>query len=644
MKPIALEVVLSRAWHLIAICAMSGLLAVFIACDSGDETDESPVPPTNTVAVPTDTATSQPEKEETEAKIVFTKTPTRTPIVLPTATDTPEPTATYTPMPSQTIAPTSTPTEEPMPTATFTPLPAPSDTPTPIPTDTPSPVPKDTATPIPTATNTQEPIETSTPEPTATFTPLPVPSDTPIPIPSDTSTPIPTPTDTPTSTATFTPIPPPTDTPTNTPTATATLTPTVTPTYTPSPVPTPEPVTEPEILWSVSVFDDDKSTKRQVTADIEVRDGIVYVGSQDNNLYALFASSGDVRWVFDAGSDVTGGARVSEDGKMVYFGTQQDGFFALDTDDGKRVWAYDDNRDIGEFKAKPTLHGDLVIAATNEGVVYAFDADDGTLKWRYPTTDTSRYLEFEEAGVVVDDIFFIGNEDGTLHAIDTKKGVRNTRDISYRHMNYWQENEYSERPRSEQANLRQPLKSQVVSDGDNVFFGNEEGEVYMYENGRRTQWVYIMQKKRPVRGAMDANEEMVVAADTSGEIVALDTDLDRASSIDRDRDGNRDRYDSPQRLWSNYTDRNKESNSRVAGGPIIVGERVFVLDQVGGLYTFNTLNGKAVFDKITVWDSSTPCTSCLSTPAFENDMLFVGTADGRAVGIRLPPDPTLSRN
>ena len=397
-------------------------------------------------------------------------------------------------------------------------------------------------------------------------------------------------------------------------------------------------------MWSVSVFDGG-STKRQVTADIEVRDGIVYVGSQDHNLYALFASDGDERWVFDAGSDVTSGARVSEDGKMVYFGTQQDGFFALNTDDGTHVWSYDDNRDIGEFKAKPTLHGDLVIAATsNEGVVYAFDADDGTLKWRYPTTrGSSRYLDFEEAGVVVDDIFYIGNEDGTLHAIDTKKGLRHTRDLPYRQMNYWQEEEYSERPRSEQENLREPLNTQVVSAGDRVFFGNDKGEVYMYEDGR-TKWVYIMQKKRPVRGAMDANEEMVVAADTSGEIVALDTDLQRASSIDRDRDGNRDRYDSPQRLWRNYTDRSGGSNSKVAGGPIIVGERVFVLDQAGGLYTFNALNGKAVFDKIIVWVSSSPCTSCLSTPAFENDMLFVGTADGRAVGIRLPPDPTLSRN
>lgn len=406
-------------------------------------------------------------------------------------------------------------------------------------------------------------------------------------------------------------------------------------------MPTLEPVTEPEIVWSASVFDG-TSTRRQVEADIEARDGIVYVGSQDNNMYALYASSGDERWVFDAGSNVTGGARVSEDGKMVYFGTQQDGFFALNTDDGTRVWAYDDNRDIGEFHAKPTLHDGLVIAATNEGVVYAFDADEGTLEWRYPTTrGSSRFLEFEEAGVVVDDVFYIGNEDGTLHAIDTNTGLRHTRDLPYRQMNYWQENEYSERPSSEQANLREPLRSQVVSAGNKVFFGNEEGEVYMLINGR-TKWVYIMERR--VRGGMDANEEMVVAADTSGEIVALDINEQRANSIDRDKDGNRDRYDSPQRLWRNYTDRSGGSNSRVIGGPIIVGERVFVLDQVGGLYIFNALNGKATFDKIIVWAGTSACTSCASTPAFENDMLFIGTAEGRAVGIRLPPDPTLSGN
>ncbi len=53
----------------------------------------------------------------------------------------------------------------------------------------------------------------------------------------------------------------------------------------------------------------------------------MYVGSDDDYLYALDASSGELRWRYQAGSDVRSSPAVA--GGVVYVGSHDDYLYAI---------------------------------------------------------------------------------------------------------------------------------------------------------------------------------------------------------------------------------------------------------------------------------------------------------------------------
>ena len=87
-----------------------------------------------------------------------------------------------------------------------------------------------------------------------------------------------------------------------------------------------------------------------------VVDGVVYVGSYDDNVYALDAFKGGFIWNYTTGGDVSSSPAVLADG---VFG----GSYALDASGGAFVWSY--------------LTGDMVVSspAVYDGTVYVGSYD-----------------------------------------------------------------------------------------------------------------------------------------------------------------------------------------------------------------------------------------------------------------------------
>ena len=359
-----------------------------------------------------------------------------------------------------------------------------------------------------------------------------------------------------------------------------------------------------------------------IQADLTARDGLVYAGSKDNRMYAIYASSGRERWSYNAHSDVTGGGILSDDGAILYFGTDNSGFFALDTDDGSRRWSYQPDR-IGTFEAKPTLHEDRVIAAA-QGRIYAFDADstsedEGRLLWAYPRLTNNRELgRFRESGTTYSDVFYIGSDDGWLYGVRTDTGSR-TGGLRDDQMPYCQKDEDCIDGDDEPERLR----TAVVRHGSDIYLGNDAGELIQY-TGKSIRWVF--ETDRDVRGDIDATDEIVVFADRSGAVYAVNPDEEEA-----DKRREEDRYETPERIWIEYI----EDNRWIAGGPVISGEYVYLIDSHGLLYMIDLEHGKTRYT-LDLWQGDDPCVSCKSTPAIEGDMLFAGTQDGTIVGVQLP--------
>jgi outer membrane protein assembly factor BamB len=116
-------------------------------------------------------------------------------------------------------------------------------------------------------------------------------------------------------------------------------------------------------------------------------DGIVYVGSNDGNVYALDAKSGMTKWSVAAGGRISGSAAVV--GGVVYMSVQKIGLLALNTADGAELWRYGTNTFCGGSPV--VVRGAVVFGTGNKraadtspsqtGPIVALNAADGQLLW-----------------------------------------------------------------------------------------------------------------------------------------------------------------------------------------------------------------------------------------------------------------------
>jgi outer membrane protein assembly factor BamB len=142
-----------------------------------------------------------------------------------------------------------------------------------------------------------------------------------------------------------------------------------------------------------------------------VSGGTVYVGSGDGYVYALEASSGNLKWKYQTGYHVQSSPAVSEG--IVYVGSKDNYVYALDATTGTLKWEYATG---GEILNSPTVFGRVVYVGSMENV-YALDALTGALKWKYMTIGSGLGSSPAVSGGVV----FVGILDN-IYALDALTG------------------------------------------------------------------------------------------------------------------------------------------------------------------------------------------------------------------------------
>ena len=167
------------------------------------------------------------------------------------------------------------------------------------------------------------------------------------------------------------------------------------------------------------------ATYGSVISSPSVANGIVYVGSQDKNIYALGAWSGNLIWKF-----ATNGAVVSSpafaNGK-VYVASEDGYVYCLDAYKGTVIWQTYVHSDIpftfGDLvlKSSPAVSEGKVFIGSLDGNLYALDANNGNVVWKTKTNGP-----IESSPAVADGAVYFTSEEpnaGGLYKLNANTGT-----------------------------------------------------------------------------------------------------------------------------------------------------------------------------------------------------------------------------
>ncbi|HEX6798013.1 MAG TPA: PQQ-binding-like beta-propeller repeat protein [Ktedonobacterales bacterium] len=122
-----------------------------------------------------------------------------------------------------------------------------------------------------------------------------------------------------------------------------------------------------------------KSDTYYVSATPTIASSVIYVGSQDNFVYALDAGTGARLWSFPTNGPITYSSPVIANG-VLYVGSNDNNLYALNARSGRLVWQYATG---GQINGTPTLASGVVYAGSYDQYVHAVDATSGKLIRKY---------------------------------------------------------------------------------------------------------------------------------------------------------------------------------------------------------------------------------------------------------------------
>jgi len=166
------------------------------------------------------------------------------------------------------------------------------------------------------------------------------------------------------------------------------------------------------------------TTNGAVISSPSVADGIVYVGSQDKNIYALGAWSGNLIWNFTTLDTIESSPAVAN-GK-VYTGGDDGYVYCLDAYKGSLLWKTFVNGDLPftfgslVLKSSPAVFGDRVYIGSMDGYLYALDANNGNVDWKTKTEGP-----IASSPAVADGAVYFTSEEpttGALYKLDANSG------------------------------------------------------------------------------------------------------------------------------------------------------------------------------------------------------------------------------
>ena len=265
---------------------------------------------------------------------------------------------------------------------------------------------------------------------------------------------------------------------------------------------------------------------------------LVYVGSADGNLYAFDNENGDVRWVYETGDKIIGGANVADapdgSGHWILFGSYDSSLHCVDASSGKLVWtcntdnyingtpallprgeiifggcdallrivALKDGTQLRQIEADAYVASSVAIAEDGSAyvghygnVVLGMDVTNAKVLWTY----RDRAFPYLSSAAISGDRLVIGGNDKRVHCIGLADGH-----------GIWQ------------FVTRGKVDASPVICKDTVVVGSQDGRLYgiaLLDGAER--WMYDI--GAPIVASAAASDGWIVVGAEDGALHALKT-------------------------------------------------------------------------------------------------------------------------
>jgi len=338
--------------------------------------------------------------------------------------------------------------------------------------------------------------------------------------------------------------------------------------------------------------------------------GSVYVGSDDNSLYALTADSLRFRWRYPTGGRVRCQPLVI--GGLVIFGSDDGWLHAVDTESGERAWRVrlDDTGATRSLpspyppflydyrQSSPVLAGGTVYVGSGDGRLLALEPGDGSVRWTAATGGAIRATP-----VVSDGQVYVGSFDHRVHAFDAESGDR-----------LWSHD------------LGGIVNSAVATDGERVYVGSRATKVVALDAATgEPVWEYVHEDGSWVESPGVLQDGVLYIGSSDALVVhALDAGTGRE-------------------LWSHRT------GGWTWGRPLVTDRAVIVgvisaspyyfpgVELTHGLVAVDRTNGEPMWRLPIAPATGFITGGVLATPVAADDGLLVAALDGRVRLYRVTP-------
>ncbi|WP_423146273.1 PQQ-binding-like beta-propeller repeat protein [Rubrolithibacter danxiaensis] len=312
-------------------------------------------------------------------------------------------------------------------------------------------------------------------------------------------------------------------------------------------------------------------TAGKIFSSPAVFEGVVYVGSEDKNLYAIDVENGNLLWRFKTGGAVHSSPAVFKN--TVYFGSYDGYYYALDTKTGKEKWKFKTGgeKKVGGkaywtmkpadmymedlydyFLSSPVINKDdkhlTVYFGSSDGNMYALDAESGELKWKFKTNGIVR-----SSPALADNTLYFGSWDTYMYALDAYTGKEK-----------WKFKTGDD----PQYHLMEGIESSPAYDDGAIYFGSRDGYFYALDAGSgKLVWKYSANGSWVVNTA--AVKDRIVYFGTSDSFLFLALDAKTG----------KEKY-------------HFKANGYLYSSPAIAGNALYFGDYTGKLYALNLNSGE----------------------------------------------------